>query len=83
MYVVTGKVVRFFFGSLHLLVYHLQDLLRHTAEDHPDHNHLVKAIQEIAAIAKCVDKQMEKQENLLKVWQIQQSFIGNVKVRVW
>ncbi len=48
--------------------------------DHPDYKSLQKATHEISAIAKCVDKQMDKEENLLKICKIQQSFIGNVKV---
>eukprot|EP01087_Luapelamoeba_hula_P010479 TRINITY_DN2777_c1_g1_i1.p1 TRINITY_DN2777_c1_g1~~TRINITY_DN2777_c1_g1_i1.p1 ORF type:complete len:786 (-),score=143.25 TRINITY_DN2777_c1_g1_i1:272-2629(-) len=60
----------------------LEELLGCTHESHPDYKELQSAINELSAIAKCVDKHMEKQENILKLYRIQQSFIGNVKTLV-
>ncbi|ELR12419.1 Zn fingercontaining protein [Acanthamoeba castellanii str. Neff] len=60
----------------------LEDLRRRSPEDHPDYQNLTLAIAEITRIANEVNAQMDKEENFLKMYKIQASFIGNVKCLV-
>lgn len=56
----------------------LKDLIKKTDEKHSDYSDLKKASIEVASIAGDVDKQMDKQENLIKLCKIKSSFVGNV-----
>ncbi|EGG23445.1 pleckstrin domain-containing protein [Cavenderia fasciculata] len=54
----------------------LNELLEVTEKDHPDYSDIFNALNMIASITKCVNEEIRKQENKLKVEKIQNSLIG-------
>jgi len=57
----------------------LEDLKKHTPEDHPDYQNICEACEKIISIAEEVDGQMNQQESLMKIYQIQKNFISSPK----
>eukprot|EP01090_Pellita_catalonica_P015405 TRINITY_DN4177_c0_g1_i1.p1 TRINITY_DN4177_c0_g1~~TRINITY_DN4177_c0_g1_i1.p1 ORF type:complete len:1133 (+),score=222.54 TRINITY_DN4177_c0_g1_i1:341-3400(+) len=54
----------------------LADLLKRTEPTHPDYENLAKALALVSDLAMRVNKEMEKEENYVKICMIQKSLIG-------
>ena len=54
----------------------LEDMLKHTPEDHPDHENLRNALKLVSEIAKSVNETIRNHELMLKMLDIQKSIIG-------
>eukprot|EP01156_Anaeramoeba_ignava_P002301 Anaeramoba_ignava/a218039_9.p1 GENE.a218039_9~~a218039_9.p1 ORF type:complete len:374 (-),score=141.00 a218039_9:73-1167(-) len=64
--------------------YHLmlQAILKYTTQEHPDFNHLQKAIEKINEIASKIDFQVKSNENISTLTQIQETFDTNSMIQI-
>ncbi|KAJ3260401.1 hypothetical protein HK103_000543 [Boothiomyces macroporosus] len=54
----------------------LEDLYKHTPEDHPDHENIKKAIESVSQVATFVNETIRNHEAMLQMVDIQKSLIG-------
>ena len=61
-----------------------QELLKYTSEDHPDHTHVLQAVEAMKDVAMLINEQKRRMENIGKIgrWQ---ATIDNWKVKpqIW
>eukprot|EP00007_Cunea_sp_BSH-02190019_P006443 CAMPEP_0174238538 /NCGR_PEP_ID=MMETSP0417-20130205/11572_1 /TAXON_ID=242541 /ORGANISM="Mayorella sp, Strain BSH-02190019" /LENGTH=725 /DNA_ID=CAMNT_0015317381 /DNA_START=421 /DNA_END=2594 /DNA_ORIENTATION=- len=55
----------------------LKDLLKNTAEDHPDFDNLQKAMNKIQEVVDYVNERKRLSENLMKIYEVQRLIDGN------